>query len=121
MVETPLARLVLARHARFAMRSMMPGRSCRRLKPGLSRLSRHGKVLPPSPPAQKATARQDQAREAGSDNRAVYDLQPSELTSEQVFYDAPHPCIASADDIHSSAARPKQQPSHGSIWLYDRH
>ena len=60
MVETPLARLVLARHARFAMRSMMPGRSCRRLKPGLSRLSRHGKVLPPSPPAEKSTASEDQ-------------------------------------------------------------
>ena len=41
--------------------------------------------------------------------------------AEQVFYDAPHPCIASADDIHSSVVRPKQQPSHGSIRLYDRH
>jgi hypothetical protein len=45
----------------------------------------------------------------------------SALTAKEVFYDAPHSCIAGAGDIYSSVVRPKQQPSHGSIWLYDRH
>jgi hypothetical protein len=42
------------------------------------------------------------------------------LTAKEVFYDAPHSCIARAGTVHSSVVRPKHQPSHGSIWLYDR-
>jgi len=46
----------------------------------------------------------------------------SALTAKEVIYDAPHSCIAGgARDIHPSVVRPKHQPSHGSIWLYDRH
>src|SRR5262245_12670089 len=41
--------------------------------------------------------------------------------AKEVFYDTPHSCTAGAGDIHSSAVRPRHHPSHGSIWLYDRH
>ena len=43
------------------------------------------------------------------------------FTEKEVFYDAPHSCVAGAGDIHSSVVCPKHQSSHGSIWLYDRH
>src|SRR5262249_24986134 len=45
----------------------------------------------------------------------------SALTAKEVFYEAPHPCIAGARDIHSSVVRPGHHPSHESIWLYDRY
>src|SRR5262249_41440065 len=45
----------------------------------------------------------------------------SALTAKEVFYEAPHSCIAGARDIHSSVVRPGHHPSHGSIWLYDRY
>src|SRR5215813_10658264 len=45
----------------------------------------------------------------------------SAQTAKEVFYDAPHSCIAGACYFHSSVVRPKYQSSHGPIRLYDRH
>ena len=49
-----------------------------------------GDLLPPSPPGEKATARQDQARESGANNRAGHDLRRPRPRSRRSLSYADH-------------------------------
>src|SRR6516162_956827 len=103
-------------HVEYTARSSA-GRGIRETRNALFKL-RRGIEARPETAQEPGLGRRWRQRE---DCAIIAQRHRSALTAKEVFYDAPHSCIAGARDFHSSVVRPKHQPSHGPIWLYDRH